>query len=209
MPTSRFVPLNWLRQQLPCILCGIAKQQQHAVCLHCWQQLPWLKQTVIRHELEIMVACHYHYPLDRIIQKFKYQQQLHYQRLLAGCLSQLKLPRIQAIVPMPIATERLASRGFNQSILLAKILAKQLNVPVWQPIQRQSQHAQKGLSRLERIEDIENQFQIYHPQSIRYRRVLMLDDVVTTGSSLHALRIQLQSLGCEQIYACCVAAAEL
>lgn len=209
MPMSRFDPLNWLRQQLPCILCGISKQQQHAVCLHCWQQLPWLKQTVTRHELEIMVACHYHYPLDRIIQKFKYQQQLHYQRLLAGCLSQLKLPRIQAIVPMPIATERLASRGFNQSILLAKILAKQLNVPVWQPIQRQSQYAQKGLSRLERIEDIENQFQIFYPQSIRYRRVLMLDDVVTTGSSLHALRIQLQSLGCEQIYACCVAAAEL
>lgn len=209
MPTSRFDPLNWLWQQLPCILCGITKQQQHAVCLDCWQQLPWLKQTVTRHELDIMVACHYHYPLDRIIQKFKYQQQLHYQRLLAGCLSQLKLPRIQAIVPMPIATERLASRGFNQSVLLAKILAKQLNVPVWQPIQRQSQHAQKGLSRLERVEDIENQFQIYHPQPIRYRRVLMLDDVVTTGSSLHALRIQLQSLGCEQIYACCVAAAEL
>ncbi len=208
MPMSKRPLLHWLQPFLPCILCGISKQQQHRVCLDCWQQLPWLKQTVVRHELEIHAACYYHYPLDRMIQKFKYQQQLHYQGLLAGCLMQLKLPRVQAIVPMPISTDRLAERGFNQSLQLAKILARHLNIPVWQPVQRLAQHAQKGLSRLERLDNIEAQFQIQLSQPVHYRRVLMLDDVVTTGSSLHALHLQLQELGCQQIHACCVATAE-
>ncbi len=95
----------------PCVLCGIDRQQCHSLCEDCWQQLPWSKNTVQRQEMDIQVACHYDYPIDRIIQKFKYEQQLHFQNLLAGALLQLRLPKIQAIVPMPISTERLLERG--------------------------------------------------------------------------------------------------
>jgi ComF family protein len=159
--------------------------------------------------MDILVACHYIYPMDRLIQKFKYEQQLQYQRLLAETLMQLRLPKIQAIVPMPISNLRLAERGYNQSLIIAKILAQQLNIPVWQPISRTAQHAQKGLTRLERIENIEQQFEICTRSKLRYRRVLMLDDVVTTGSSLHALKQKLEELGCQNIYAACLASAKV
>jgi ComF family protein len=193
----------------PCVLCGIDRQQHNSLCRDCWQQLPWSKSTVQRQEIDIQVACHYDYPIDRIIQKFKYEQHLHFQNLLAGALLELRLPKIQAIVPMPISNKRLVERGYNQSLVLAKIIAKALNIPVWQPVTRLQQHSQKGLSRLERIDNIEQQFQINTRSKLRYRRVLILDDVVTTGSSIYALKQKLEELGCQKIYAACVASAEI
>ena len=191
-----------------CQLCHVDAPWQHAVCQTCWQQLPWRSQAVQRQEMQIHVAFDYHYPINRIIQQFKYEQQLHYQLLLVGALKQLSYPKIQAIVPMPISTARLTERGYNQSLLLAKGLARHLNVPIWQPVTRLQQHAQKGLSRLERLEDIQQQFQIQNAPKIRFRRVLIVDDVVTTGSSIHALKQQLLKLGCQKVEAVCLASAE-
>lgn len=192
----------------PCNLCDIGMKRQFGVCHSCWQQLPWLKQSIERNQQQVLVACDYAYPIDRIIQQFKYEQKLHHQRILDGLLLQLKLPKVQAIVPMPISADRLAERGFNQALLLAKALSKSLNVPVWQPVQRLAQHSQKGLSRLERLENIEQQFVAAPPNSIRYRKVLIVDDVLTTGSSISALSQVLNQLGCQHIYSACVAAAQ-
>lgn len=192
----------------PCSLCDIGMKRQFGVCQSCWQQLPWLKQSIERNQQQIMVACHYQYPIDRIIQQFKYEQKLHYQRLLNGLLLQPRLPKVHAIVPMPISTDRLVERGFNQSLLLAQALSEHLNIPVWQPVQRLAQHSQKELSRLERLENIEQQFVAAAPNQIRYRKVLIVDDVVTTGSSITALSQVLQQLGCQQVYSLCLAAAQ-
>lgn len=192
----------------PCSLCDIGMKRQFGVCQSCWQQLPWLKQSIERNQQQIMVACHYQYPINRIIQQFKYEQKLHHQRLLNGLLLQPRLPKVHAIVPMPISTDRLVERGFNQSLLLAQALSEHLNIPVWQPVQRLAQHSQKGLSRLERLENIERQFVAAAPNQIRYRKVLIVDDVVTTGSSITALSQVLQQLGCQKVYSLCLAAAQ-
>ncbi|TCB34564.1 ComF family protein [Acinetobacter sp. ANC 4910] len=199
---------QWLHSVLPCQFCGLERGHQASLCQDCWNHLPWFKQSVQRQEIEVQVACHYAYPLDRVIQQFKYEQQLHFQILLTGLLKQLEYRQIQAIVPMPISTQRLAERGYNQSVILAQRLGQHLNIPVWQPIQRQHQHAQKGLSRLERLDQIEQQFKIAPTNRLRFRRVLMLDDVVTTGSSLKTLERALAELGCRKIEAVCIAAAQ-
>lgn len=190
----------------PCSLCDIGIRKQYGVCQSCWNQLPWLKQSIQRNQQQIFVVCHYQYPIDRIIQQFKYEQKLHHQRILEGLLQQLKLPKVHAIVPMPISTDRLVERGFNQTLLLAQALSKSLNIPIWQPVQRLDQHSQKGLSRIERLENIEQQFMAAPPDHLRYRKVLIVDDVVTTGSSITALSQVLQQLGCQQVYSICLAA---
>lgn len=191
-----------------CLLCGIDQQQYHSLCNDCWEHLPSLKQHIIRHEKQILCAHHYQFPIDRVILTYKYEQQLQYQNLLAHSLLNLRLPKVQAIVPMPISTQRLADRGYNQMLIIAKIMAKELNIPVWQPINREAQHSQKGLSRIERIENIENQFQIISTERRKYKKVLIIDDVVTTGSSIHALIQALNKLGCQQIYSACIAVAD-
>lgn len=194
-----------LQPVLSCSLCQSDRASQISVCQDCWQQLPWLKQHIHRQEMQIQVAAYYQYPLDRMIQQFKYEQQLHYLPLFNHMLSQLKFPKVQAIVPMPISQQRLIERGYNQALLLAEHLAKQLNVPIWQPILRQDQQHQKGLNRLERLSNIEQQFVIQAPSKVRYRRVLIVDDVITTGSSIQALQTKLQQIGCQQIHAVCLA----
>ncbi|RZG45763.1 ComF family protein [Acinetobacter wuhouensis] len=190
----------------PCLLCGIDHQQQHSFCTDCWEQLPWYKQHIIRHEHSILCAHHYDFPIDRIIQTYKYEQQLQYQNLLAHSLLNLRIPKVHAIVPMPISTERLIERGYNQMLIIANIMARELKIPVWQPVIRAAQHSQKGLSRIERLENIEDQFQIITTEKRKYKKVLIIDDVVTTGSSIHALSQALEKLGCQQIYTACIAA---
>lgn len=193
----------------PCSLCDIGLKQHFGICQSCWRQLPWLKQQIERNQQHIWVACHYQYPIDRIIQQFKYEQKLHNQRLLNGLLLELKLPKVHAIVPMPISNDRLVERGYNQTLLLAKALSQSLNVPVWQPVQRLAQHSQKGLSRLERLENIDQQFIPDLSNKIRYRKVLIVDDVITTGSSIAALSHALEQLGCQHIYVACLAAGQV
>lgn len=197
-----------MQKFMPCQLCGLAQQQQHSLCTDCWNQLPWFKQNIERQQRKILVAHHYNFPIDRVIQSYKYEQQLHYQQLLAHSLLSLRHPKVQAIVAMPISTERLKERGYNQMLIIAKIMAKQLNIPVWQPVIRAAQHSQKGLTRIERLENIEQQFQAIHTAQRSYKKVLIIDDVVTTGSSMHALAHVLENLGCQHIYMACIAAAE-
>lgn len=211
MPMSKLIQQgkHWLGKLQPCQLCHNDYQTIYSVCQDCWNQLPWAHQTIQRQEMQVQIACHYDYPMDRLIQLFKYEQKLYLENLLAGVLVSLKLPKVSAVVPMPISTDKLVQRGYNQSLLLAKQVAKHLQVPVWQPVSRLKQHSQKGLSRLERIEDIEAQFQISTSSKLRYRKVLIIDDVVTTGSSIRALNQKLEELGCQQIYTACVAAAKL
>ena len=191
-----------------CLLCEVDRAHQHQLCQDCWQQLPWADSVPIqRHDLHIYSACNYAYPINRIIQQFKYEQQLHYQYLLSELLIELRLPRFHAIIPMPISEKRLVERGYNQALILANLLAQHLQLPVWQPIQRLAQHSQKGLNRLERLENIAQQFKIIEHKKTRFKRVLIVDDVVTTGSSAHALAMTLQQLGCEKIEVACLAIA--
>lgn len=197
-----------IRRFMPCTLCGLDSQQWHSLCTDCWEQLPWYRQSIQRHEQPILCAYHYQFPIDRIIQRYKYEQQLQYQNLLAQSLLSLRLPKAQAIVPMPISTERLAERGYNQMLIIAKIMARELKIPVWQPIIRAAQHSQKGLSRVERLENIENQFQIIQTEKRKYKSVLIIDDVVTTGSSIYALTQSLEQLGCQRIHCTCIAMAD-
>ena len=195
-----------LHIQLPCKLCKSDHAPLgHTICKDCWQNLPWLKQVVEYPNLNVQIACSYQYPLNRMIQQFKYEQQLHYLPLFTQLLLSLKLPKVQAIVAMPISEQRLAERGYNQAFILAKQLSKQLNVPIWQPVSRKKEHAQKGLSRVERLQNIEQQFYVAQRPKLRFRRVLIVDDVVTTGSSLDALARQLKHLGCQEIHAVCLA----
>ena len=201
------------RKLMPCSICGLDHQQAHSLCHDCWEQLPWFQQDnrtqLYRNEMQIHVAFNYQFPIDRIIQKYKYEQQQHFQTLLTHSLMQLRLPKVQAIVPMPISTERLAERGYNQMLIIANLLSKKLNIPVWQPVIRLAQHSQKGLSRVERMENIVDQFEIIKTERRKYRKVLIIDDVVTTGSSLRAMKMALEKLGCQQIELACISAAKI
>lgn len=196
---------NW-RNLLPCLLCGQRRSVRHQCCAACWQDLPWHQHQVQRLDVSCQAILHYQFPVNRLLQGLKDQARFEHVQLLAGCLLTLPRPSVQAIVPMPMATERLIERGFNQILLLAQVLSRQWRLPLWQPVQRQSRHSQRGLSRQDRLDNLDGAFMVRHgtQRQQTYRRVLMLDDVITTGASLSALQQQLQQLGCQDIQALCL-----
>lgn len=215
MPMSKprhFKPIqkNWyayIQQLFPCVLCQMERSAYAGLCADCWNNLPWALTQIQRSELNIHIACYYEYPLNSMMLHYKYHQQLVYKSLFVQLLLQLNLPKVQAVVAMPISTQRLAERGFNQVLELAKAFAKLKNIPVWQPVIRKNAQHQKGLSRAERLVNIDEQFHIIKSEYGKYQQILVLDDVVTTGNSLHALQTALRQLGCKQLHFACVAGA--
>lgn len=209
----RFKPLqrtwrDYIQQFLPCYLCQSGFSQYAGLCQDCWQHLPWALTEIQREGLNIGVVCYYQYPINQMILDYKYHQQLFYKTLFTQLLLQMKLPKIQAIIAMPISEQRLIERGFNQSLVLARELSRYLDIPIWQPVIRLDARHQKGLSRVERLENIQDQFQLVDKNNKKYRHILIIDDVVTTGGSLLALTQALAPLNIEKISYLCVAGAK-
>lgn len=199
--------IRTLFQQIqPCVLCKTYPATQASVCTACWQALAWLNQQVCRHEVTCQVSLAYAFPIKDVIHQYKNQQQTHYLDFLVGCLATQKpylSDKIQAIVPMPIADEKLIARGFDHIAVLAKRLSQLWHIPVWQPVARRASLQQRHLNRSERLENLQGKFYLQQDEC-RYQRVLMLDDVITTGASLAALATQLQTLGCREVSALCL-----
>ncbi|MCF8998648.1 ComF family protein [Acinetobacter nectaris] len=200
---------NLFNRLKPCYLCGEFNLENiYPLCTTCWKQLEVNPRYITKQEVSILVAAPYQFPLDRMIQKFKYNQALHYTDIFKQICERVAIPKtFQAIVPMPISKSRLHQRGYNQAYLIAQILSAQYNLPIWMPIKRNHEQSQKGLSRIERLIGIEAQFQLAPPNALRYRKVLIVDDVVTTGGSILALKQKLHTLGCHHVEAFCIASA--
>lgn len=193
---------SWLNVlALPCLLCNAAQRQpKQKLCHVCWNNMPWLQNAFYIQQLKFHAVCHYTWPIDRLIHLYKYQGRLDLLPILSDVLLSCTKPDIQALVPVPLSSDRLKARGFNQSLLLAKQLAKHWQLPVWQPFFRDASIAQQGLTRQERLTNLDNTFSINRAQCrVIPRKVLLIDDVVTTGSTLIAMQILLHQLGVQHI----------
>lgn len=97
-----------------------------------------------------------------------------------------ELPHPDLIVPVPLHPKRLKERGFNQSGLLAGELAHRLKAPVsFDALKRKSQtQPQTRLNREERLKNVKGAFEVTDAGKVRGRRVLLVDDVFTTGTTL-------------------------
>lgn len=208
MPMFNFPKIKalWMPR---CQLCQQAYcLPETPLCKACNRDIPWLLDSFTIQEVKITAVCHYDWPIDRLIHQFKYQQHVDYLPLLTHLLLRTKRPAVHAIVPVPLSDQRLRERGFNQSLLLARQLSKHWKIPVWQPLQRQHRVAQQHLDRHERLINLE---QAFTPQSTRNkitpRKILLLDDVVTTGSTLFHMSESLQQLGVKQCQGLVIARA--
>ncbi len=96
------------------------------------------------------------------------------------------LPAPDLIVPVPLHLERLKERGFNQSGLLAGELARKLRVPVsFDTIIRKNQtEPQTRLNRVQRLKNVKGAFELSGARDVQGRRILLVDDVFTTGTTL-------------------------
>lgn len=146
----------------------------------------------------------YEGPLRKLIHLFKYGKV----ETLAAPLSRLlirSLPldqRFDVIVAMPMHWRKRWERGFNQAELLAKPVAKRYGTKLATNLRRKRHtKAQAGLTEAQRLANAKGSFLIRRPEEINGKRVLLVDDVFTTGATLRAAAAALKKAGAVHVSA--------
>lgn len=157
-----------------------------------------------------VAALAYAEPARHLIHALKYQQQLACARLLAELLSevvQTRPIRPQCLIPVPLHAQRYHERGYNQSLEIARHLAKRLNIPLdAQSCQRnRATEPQTGLTADARQRNLRGAFSVRAAPG--WNHVALLDDVMTTGSTAAELTRALQSSGVQTVEVWCCARA--
>lgn len=114
------------------------------------------------------------------------------------------------IIPVPLHVTRKRKRGYNQSAKFAEGLGYSLGVP-WDEtisVRKQRTKTQTNKSKLERWENVKDVFSMTKISSVEGKRILLVDDVITTGATLEACGSHLVRSGCAQLSVACIAEAQ-
>jgi ComF family protein len=204
-----------------CTLCQATDPSGLGLCPYCRTDLPWIGTGCPRCALPLTVpgqpcgACqtrpppfdttvalfHYAPPVDTLVQQLKFGQGLHLARLFAELLSDrlADAPRPDCILPVPLHPRRQCERGFNQALEIARPLARRLScrVDIATCVRARATPPQAQLSAVQRRRNLRDAFRIARPLTVRH--IALLDDVMTTGSTLAALAGLLRRAGAERI----------
>lgn len=205
--------------QPACLLCAAKANHTLGICGDCWTDLPWqavgcCPQCGLPSAGNVCGSClsepplfdathavfEYAYPVDALLQAFKYQHALHLARLFASVsLKQVSTNDVDCILPMPMHPARLQQRGFNQSLELAKRMAKLVQKPLATAHCQRIKNTppQASLPLKQRVRNIKNAF--ICDDYFAGKHVAMVDDVMTTGASLNELAKTLKAAGAAKV----------
>jgi len=120
-------------------------------------------------------------------------------------ISQGEISDFDLVIPIPLARKRLLFRGFNQSEVLAKKITQNFSWPLGQNIvsRQNSRQPQVGLRKKDRLANVRGIFKIKYPASefLPGKKILLVDDVVTTGATLDECAKVLTQAGAKEIWA--------
>ncbi len=180
----------------PCCQCGLPLQSEEQMqCGKCLQQPPDFDRVIS--------AYRYQKPFSTLVQALKFSARLQYSRVIAQLmLNQINrsvesLPDL--LIPVPLHVTRTRERGFNQALELARDISRQLKIELdFKSCQRlQRTQAQSDLDAVARLANMKNAFSLKN--SLAVRHVAIIDDVMTTGSTVNALATLLKNAGVEYV----------
>ena len=153
-------------------------------------------------------------PMQRMLHQIKYKNKpllirrlgIYYGMLLKDVYNCAKL---DAIVPVPLHPKRLAERGYNQSFLFAQGLGTILAIPCYENVLIRQVHTttQTGKTKYQRWENVKLAFAVSDKTTIVGKKLLLVDDLITTGSTLTACGQTLLASGAQELYIATLAVA--
>jgi ComF family protein len=201
-----------------CTLCGV-RCSPARLCAGCDAALPRLPAPRCRvcalplgsgdlcgrclnaspHYDSVAAAFEYAFPIDALIQKYKYGSDIALAPVLASLLARAPCPDVDAVIPMPLARARLRERGFNQAHEMARLAARACGVPVLRHACRKVGETapQATLPFDQRARNVRGSFVC--DADLTGRRVAIVDDVMTTGASANELARVLKHAGAEAV----------
>ncbi|WP_226905481.1 ComF family protein [Legionella antarctica] len=173
--------------------------KDYPVCGQCIQKPPHFDRALVNYRFEE--------PLRSLLHHFKYNNGLY----LSSFLSQIMLHSAQnqsisaqCLIPVPMHSKRLKQRGFNQAALLAKRLARKLNLPydatTCQKIINTTPQA--SLNSEQRKKNLHHAF---HAGPLPYEHVILIDDLLTTGCTANELARTIKKTGVQKVDLWCCA----
>lgn len=196
-----------------CAFCGVlAIHDERGICVNCFDDLPWHEPAVSPtpgiFECSISML-NYEFPVDVAIKALKFKRHLFYIPAFAEvlCAANQYLPNdVDTVLPVPLHWWRKTRRGFNQASELAKPVADLLGVELLRCVHRhKATPFQSGLNAPERRRNLKQAFAVR--KRLQKKHVLIIDDVVTTGTTLTELARVLLVHGAEKVSALTVARA--
>ena len=182
-----------------CPQCALPAIGGLSQCPDCTRHLPGFDRA--------HAVWAYAFPIDTLVRDFKYGHHLYLGQFFAHHLAETLMadwaatgqPRPELIVPMPLHPNRLRARGFNQAAEIASHLARRLAVPCAYDALRRLHDTppQAGLHRDARWHNLIGAFGC--PRPLDAPRILLIDDVLTTGASLSACADTLRQAGATQV----------
>ncbi len=110
------------------------------------------------------------------------------------------------LVPVPLHKRKLNYRGFNQAEEMAKLLGKSLNLQAVQALKRvKAKKPQMKLSREERLKNVKDVYAVAENTQVENKKIILVDDVATTGATLNELARILKNRGALKVYGFCLA----
>lgn len=219
LPSRCAICQSWPHPPL-CEACISRFAQPLHRCLSCALPLPYPIRrcgTCLRHPppLDVcLAATAYAWPWVDVIARYKFHQQAGW----AGPLSTLMrstpwaedaLDTADWVLPIPLSVQRLAERGYNQSWLLARLLSPH-KADAHLLLRTRDTPSQRTLPRAERLANLIGAFAVepLRAAQLRGKKVVLIDDVMTSGASLHTAARVLRQAGAAQISALVLARTE-
>jgi len=203
-----------------CLCCGVGIDAEYFFCAHCLDDLEQVKNACplcglpYAADPSVCAPCNHKPPrwqrmiaplvytggTRKLIQELKFRDKIYHANALVSHLhSHFSGQQVDALLPVPLHSDRLRDRGFNQAQEIAARLAHFLRIPT-DPLSLtriRATDSQSGLSLNKRQQNIVKAFR-YEPAK-RYRSVAVVDDVITTGSTMAEITKVLRKAGVESV----------
>jgi ComF family protein len=191
-----------------CPLCGKLVAKNGILCRDCQGELPRAKSaaTVLcgSHILRCATAFFYEGKLREGFLRYKFQGKREYAHLFGAFLTQAAAEQLdgdwELVTWAPLSKKRLRKRGYDQAKLLAEQVSKAFQIPLVSTLEKiRDTKAQSTLSAEQRAENVKNVYRLAKGCSVAGKRILLVDDILTTGSTLSACAKVLLENGAEQV----------
>ena len=202
-----------------CLLCGERTEGDRQICPDCWDKfLDTLKLNFQKYKKDFhhltgeiffdeMVTCWtYTSEIEKLIHRVKYQRGKKL-AILLGRTAGKNLQQVfkgwddTLIIPVPLHRVRQRERGYNQSELLCQGLAAHIPVPISSDLlfRHRNTPSQTKLTAQERHENVKDAFTIRQPDRLAGKKIILVDDVSTTGATMNSCASCLKKAGAEKV----------
>ncbi len=184
-----------------CEHCGRKLKVASSYCLSCKNKMTKIDRARSYYD--------YQKPINTLIMQLKYYGNMYLADVFAQDLANLYFKNYfnaDLICCVPMSKKGMRKRGFNQSELLARALSEIVGVPVEVVLIKIKETAnQAKLSREERLKNLKGAFRVTCKEKIKDKRVLIVDDVLTTGATSETIAEMLKNKGAKQVFLLTVA----